>query len=53
MDNVTEEEHDLFRFDLGDRPRFYPLGELVNGDKQVRVASGCRLEGPNQIKPPD
>jgi hypothetical protein len=33
IDNVAEEEHGLFGFDLGDRPRFYPFGELVNGDK--------------------
>jgi hypothetical protein len=53
MDNVTEEQHDLFGFDLGDRPHFYPFGELVNGDKKVCVASRCLLEGPNQIKPLD
>jgi hypothetical protein len=48
-----EEEHGLLGFDLCDRLRFYPLGELVNGDKQVRVAPERLLEVPDQIKPLD
>jgi hypothetical protein len=53
MDNVTEEEHGLLKFDLGDRSCFCPFGELVNGDKQVCVAPEHLLEGLDQIKPPD
>jgi hypothetical protein len=53
MDDVMEEEHDLLGLDLGDQPCFYPLGELVNGDKQVCVALMHLLEGPNQIEPLD
>jgi hypothetical protein len=33
MDDITKEEHGLLKFDLSDRSRFYPLGELVDGDK--------------------
>jgi hypothetical protein len=53
MDDITKEEHDLLGLDLGDRSRFYLFGELINGDKQMSVAPGRLLEGPDQIKPPD
>jgi hypothetical protein len=51
VDDVEKKLHDLFGFDLGDRPSFYPLHELVHDDKQMRVALKRLLEGPNQIKP--
>jgi hypothetical protein len=53
MDDVTKEKHGLFGFDLGDWPRFYPFGKLVNGDEQMGLAPGRLLEGPDQIKPRD
>ena len=53
MDDVEEEQHSLLGFECGDRPSFYPLCELVYGDKQVGVAPGCLFEWPNQIEPPD
>ena len=51
MDDVEEELHGLLGLDHGDRPSFYPFGELVYGDKQVGVSFGCLLERPNQINP--
>jgi hypothetical protein len=48
-----KEEHGLLGFDLGDRPHFYPFRKLVDGYKQVGIAPGHLLEGPDQIKPPD
>jgi hypothetical protein len=51
MDNVAKEEHGLFGFNLSDRPCFYPLRELVNGDKQVRVAPGAFLRGSTRSSP--
>jgi hypothetical protein len=33
VDEVEEELHGLLRFDLRDRPSFYPLHELVHSDK--------------------
>ena len=53
MDDVEEEQHNLLRFDQGDWPSFYPLCELVYGDKQVGVAPGCLFEWCNQIESPD
>jgi hypothetical protein len=53
MDDVEEELHGLFRFDLRDWLGFYPLRELVHDDKQMRVAPGRLLEWPNQIEPLD
>ena len=41
----------LLEFDDGDRSSFDPFCELVYGDKQVGVASGCLFERPNQIEP--
>jgi hypothetical protein len=51
MDNVVKEEHGLFGFNLSDRPCFYPLRELVNGDKEVRVAPGAFLRGSTRSSP--
>ena len=52
MDDVEEEQRGLLVLDRGDRPSFYPLCELVYGDKQVGVASGRPLERFDQIEPP-
>ena len=41
----------MLGFDRKDRLSFYPLCELVYGDKKVRVSYGRLLEGPNQIEP--
>jgi hypothetical protein len=51
MANVAEEEHGLLGFDLGDRSHFYPLGELVNSDKQVRVAPSAFFRGLTRSSP--
>ena len=53
IDDIEEEQHGLLGLDHGDRLSFYPFCELVYGDKQVGVSSGCLLERPNQIEPPD
>ena len=53
MDDVEEEQHGLLRFDRGDRPSFYPVGEHVYGDKQVSVAPERLFERSNQIESPD
>ena len=53
MDDVEEEHHGLLRLNCRDRLSFYPLCKLIDGDKQVGVASGHPLERSNQIKPPD
>jgi hypothetical protein len=41
VDDVGEELHGLFKSNRSDRPDLYLIRELINGDKQVRVASGC------------
>jgi hypothetical protein len=51
VDDVEEELHSLLRFDLGDWPSFYPLCELVHGDKQMRVTPGTFLRGPTRSSP--
>jgi hypothetical protein len=33
VDDVEKKLHGLLGFDLGDQPSFYPLCELVHGDK--------------------
>jgi hypothetical protein len=38
VDDVGEKLHGLFGFNCSDWPDLYPLSELVDGDKQVRVA---------------
>jgi hypothetical protein len=47
VDDVREEFDDLFTPDLRDRSSLYPLGELVYSDKQVCIALGRLLEGPD------
>jgi hypothetical protein len=51
MANIAEEEHGLLRFDLGDWSHFYPLGELVNSNKQVRVSLSAFFRGPTRSSP--
>jgi hypothetical protein len=53
MDDVQEKFQGLLGLDRHDWPSLNPFSELVNDDKQVRVAPGCFLEGADQIKPPD
>ena len=53
MDDVKEEQHGLLEHDHGDQSSLYPLCKLVYGDKQVRIALGCSLEGSDHIEPPD
>jgi hypothetical protein len=43
VDDVGEELHGLFGSNYSNRPDLYPLRELVNSDKQVRVAPGRPL----------
>ena len=43
MDDVEEEQHGLLGFYRGDQSSFYPLCELVYGDKQVGVSLGRLL----------
>jgi hypothetical protein len=43
IDVISEEQHHLLRLDFGDRASFDPIGELIHGDEQVRVAPGCLL----------
>ena len=52
MDDVEEEQHGLLGLDRRDQPSFYPLCELVYGDKQMGVTSGHPLERSDQIEPP-
>ena len=53
MNDVKEEQHDLFGLDRGDRLSLYALSKLVYDDKQVCIAPGRPLERSNQIEPPD
>jgi hypothetical protein len=39
VDDVGEEFQGLFEYNCSDRPYLYPLRELVDGNKQVRVAT--------------
>jgi hypothetical protein len=43
--NVEEKFHGLLGLDRRDRSSLDPLRELVNGDKQVRLAPGHFPEG--------
>jgi hypothetical protein len=52
VDDVEEKFHGLLGSDRCNRPSLNLLHELVNSDKQMRVALGGSLEGPNQIEPP-
>ena len=40
VDDISEEQHRLFGFDLGNRTSLDPLGELVNGHQQMGIAPG-------------
>jgi hypothetical protein len=53
VDDVEEKFHSLLGSDRRIRPSLNPLHELVNGDKEMCVASRCFLERPDQIKPLD
>lgn len=52
MENIVDEPNGLVRGDVHDGPCLYPLGELVESDQNVRVATRCFLEGSDQIKSP-
>jgi hypothetical protein len=43
VDDIREEQHCMLGLDFGDGVSLDPLGELVHGDEQVRVAPGCLL----------
>jgi hypothetical protein len=43
VDDICEEQYRLLGFDFGDGASLDPLGELVHGYEQVRVAPGCLL----------
>ena len=45
MDDVKEEQHGLLELDHRDWSSPYPLCKLVYGDKQLRIAPRCHLEG--------
>jgi hypothetical protein len=49
MNNISEEEYHLLRFDSRDWPGLNPLRELVNGNKQVGEAPRRFLEWPNKV----
>jgi hypothetical protein len=49
MNNISEEEHRLLRFDSRDWPSLNPLRELVDGHKQVGETSGRFLERPDKV----
>ena len=51
MDDVEEEQYDLFGLDRGDQPSFYLFRELVYGDKQVHVAPGSSFARSDDINP--
>jgi hypothetical protein len=53
VDDVEQEFHDSLRSDLSNRLSFGPLCELVDGDKQMRVASRHLYEGSDHVQPPD
>ena len=52
MDDISEEQYRLLRFDLGDRSSLDPLGELVNSYQQVGIAPGGFLQRPNHVQFP-
>ena len=53
MDDVSEKLHHLFGLDLHDRSCLDPLGEFVDGDKQVGEVPGRLLEGSDEVQSPD
>jgi hypothetical protein len=53
LNYVSKEEHRLLGFDSRDWSSLNPLGELVDGDKQVGEAPECFLEWPNKVQTPN
>jgi hypothetical protein len=53
MNNISEEEHRLLKFDSRNWPSLNPLLELVDGDEQVGEAPGCFLKRPDKVQTPD
>ena len=51
VDDISEEQYRLLRFDLSDRSSLDPLGELVNSYQQVGVAPGAFCRGPTMSSP--
>lgn len=51
MENIVDEPDGLVR-GVHDGPCLYPLGELVDSDQNVCVATRCFFEGSDQIKSP-
>jgi hypothetical protein len=51
--DVEEKFHGLLGSDRRNRPCLNPLHELVNSDKQMRVAPWSFPEGPDQIESPN
>ena len=43
MDDISEEQYCLLRFDLSDQTSLDPLGELVNSYQQMGIAPGGLL----------
>ena len=52
MDDISEELHHLFGFDLIDRMSLDPLGELIDCYQLMGVALGGLLQRPNHVEPP-
>ena len=52
MDDISEEQHRLFGFDLIDWTSLDPLGELIDRNQQMGVASRGLLQRPNHVEPP-
>jgi len=53
VDDVEEELDHLFRVDVGDGLRLYPLGELVDCYEQVSEAAWAPFEGSYPVEAPD
>jgi hypothetical protein len=45
VDGFGKKEHSLLRPDVGDRTGLNPLGNFVNGDKQVGEAASFPFQG--------
>jgi hypothetical protein len=53
MDDVSEKEHSLFGPNTGDRVSLDPLGEFVDGDKQVGEPASCSFQRSDKVEPPN
>ena len=53
VDDVEEELDRLFRVDVGDGLRLYPLGELVDYYEKVSEAARALFEGSYHVEAPD